>query len=34
MDVTDLNVEKKQLLKDEISECMRLLDAEDGISKN
>ena len=30
MEITDLNAEKKQLLKDEISECMRLLDAEDG----
>ena len=34
MEITDLNAEKKQLLKDEISECMRLLDAEDGTQKN
>ena len=34
MDITDLNAEKKQLLKDEISECMRRLNMEENPARS
>ena len=34
VDISDLNVEKKQLLKDEISECMRRLNMEENPSRS